>query len=244
MYWRRDEQVTCLSRARRKHAGMEGQASGQGEAPPAAERSGEIRTRAPRARGRGLRDRRGRAEHDARPRVESAPRRAVAAASRRFKEEHSVNALDERTTQEMLDDHLRLARELKLEEDLGATSRRTATSSPDVASTAGTTASGSSPTPSCARSRRVSGAMCCDWWGAHGVPRIARGAGPARVPDGADSFLIEDGKIQAQTIHYTVVDADGGCRRRGRDRCRRCGRDGVSTAGRRTAPPLRRGGRG
>jgi hypothetical protein len=33
--------------------------------------------------------------------------------------------------------------------------------------------------------------------------------GPFRVPDGADSFLIEHGKIQAQTIHYTVTDPDG-----------------------------------
>jgi hypothetical protein len=33
--------------------------------------------------------------------------------------------------------------------------------------------------------------------------------GPFRVPDGADSFVIEDGKIQAQTIHYTVTDPDG-----------------------------------
>lgn len=34
-------------------------------------------------------------------------------------------------------------------------------------------------------------------------------AGPFQVRDGADSFLIEDGKIQAQTIHYTVVDDRG-----------------------------------
>ena len=33
--------------------------------------------------------------------------------------------------------------------------------------------------------------------------------GPFRVPDGADSFLIEHGKIQAQTIHYTLTDANG-----------------------------------
>ena len=33
--------------------------------------------------------------------------------------------------------------------------------------------------------------------------------GPFRVPDGADSFLIEHGKIQAQTIHYTVTDPAG-----------------------------------
>jgi hypothetical protein len=33
--------------------------------------------------------------------------------------------------------------------------------------------------------------------------------GPFRVPDGADSFVIENGKIQAQTIHYTVTDPAG-----------------------------------
>lgn len=31
----------------------------------------------------------------------------------------------------------------------------------------------------------------------------------AKVEDGADSFVIEDGKIVAQTIHYTVHFADG-----------------------------------
>ena len=34
-------------------------------------------------------------------------------------------------------------------------------------------------------------------------------AGPFRVPDGADSYLIENGRIQAQTIHYTLVDDTG-----------------------------------
>jgi hypothetical protein len=29
-----------------------------------------------------------------------------------------------------------------------------------------------------------------------------------RVVDGADSYLIEDGKIVAQTIHYTVAHKD------------------------------------
>lgn len=33
--------------------------------------------------------------------------------------------------------------------------------------------------------------------------------GPVRVRDGADSFLVEDGKIRAQTIHYTVEDEHG-----------------------------------
>jgi hypothetical protein len=34
-------------------------------------------------------------------------------------------------------------------------------------------------------------------------------SGPFRVCDGADSYLIEDGKIKAQTIHYTVSDEQG-----------------------------------
>ena len=33
--------------------------------------------------------------------------------------------------------------------------------------------------------------------------------GPFRVPDGADSFVIQGGKIIAQTIHYTVTDEHG-----------------------------------
>jgi hypothetical protein len=33
--------------------------------------------------------------------------------------------------------------------------------------------------------------------------------GPHRIRDGADSYLIEAGKIRAQTIHYTVEDEHG-----------------------------------
>lgn len=32
----------------------------------------------------------------------------------------------------------------------------------------------------------------------------------ARIRDGADSYLIRDGRIVAQTIHYTVERIDGG----------------------------------
>jgi len=34
-------------------------------------------------------------------------------------------------------------------------------------------------------------------------------SGPFHIPDGADSYLVEDGRIVAQTIHYTVTDAAG-----------------------------------
>jgi hypothetical protein len=33
--------------------------------------------------------------------------------------------------------------------------------------------------------------------------------GPYRIRDGADSYLIEGGKIRMQTIHYTVEDDQG-----------------------------------
>ncbi|MGY1804231.1 nuclear transport factor 2 family protein [Blastococcus sp. SYSU D00922] len=33
--------------------------------------------------------------------------------------------------------------------------------------------------------------------------------GPFRIRDGADSYLIEDGRIRVQTIHYTVEDDQG-----------------------------------
>lgn len=33
--------------------------------------------------------------------------------------------------------------------------------------------------------------------------------GPFRIRDGADSYLIDGGKIRAQTIHYTVEDDSG-----------------------------------
>ena len=33
--------------------------------------------------------------------------------------------------------------------------------------------------------------------------------GPFRIRDGADSYLIEGGKIRMQTIHYTVEDEQG-----------------------------------
>ena len=33
--------------------------------------------------------------------------------------------------------------------------------------------------------------------------------GPYRIRDGADSYLIEGGKIRMQTIHYTVEDEHG-----------------------------------
>ena len=33
--------------------------------------------------------------------------------------------------------------------------------------------------------------------------------GPYRIRDGADSYLVENGKIRMQTIHYTVEDEHG-----------------------------------
>lgn len=45
----------------------------------------------------------------------------------------------------------------------------------------------------------------------------ARAADGSRVEDGADSFVIRDGRIRAQTIHYTVPPAPGTTRTPARD---------------------------
>jgi hypothetical protein len=121
-----------------------------------------------------------------------------------------VKALEERTTQEVLDDHLRLAHELKLEEDL----ERNVAEDCCILTGRGTYR-GHEGVRELAHAlmreipsgewryvlRLVEGRMAYLEW------RVD--AGPARVPDGADSFLVENGKIQAQTIHYTVIDAEG-----------------------------------
>ncbi|TKJ21979.1 hypothetical protein [Blastococcus sp. CCUG 61487] len=53
---------------------------------------------------------------------------------------------------------------------------------------------------SAARSDRPGSAPC---------PKLSRGIWPFRIRDGADCYLVEDGKIRMQTIHYTVEDPDG-----------------------------------
>jgi hypothetical protein len=121
-----------------------------------------------------------------------------------------MSELSRRTTREVLDDHLRLAAEGDLEGDL---ERNVAE---DIAILTGRGLfRGHAGVRELARqlmeevpsgewnylSTLVADRMAFLEWTVD--------AGPSRVPDGADSYLIEDGKILAQTIHYTLTDADG-----------------------------------
>ncbi|MGY1603174.1 nuclear transport factor 2 family protein [Geodermatophilus sp. SYSU D00815] len=115
-----------------------------------------------------------------------------------------------RTTREVLDDHLRLADEGAVEEDLARN-----VADDVVVLTARGVFHGHDGVRELARqlyeeipsgrwtyvSTQVSGRMALLEWTVD--------AGPYRIPDGADSYLVEDGKIRAQTIHYTVQDAEG-----------------------------------
>src|SRR3954468_2652062 len=115
-----------------------------------------------------------------------------------------------RTTQEVFDDHLRLAAENDLEADL---ERNVAAGI--VMLTGRGIFHGHEGVPELARQlmeevpsgeweyqqRLVAGRMAFLEWTVD--------SGSFRVPDGADSYLIEDGKIQVQTIHYTLTDATG-----------------------------------
>ena len=115
-----------------------------------------------------------------------------------------------RTTREVLDDHLRLADDGAVEEDLA---RNVAE---DVVMLTGRGVfRGHDGVRELARQlyeeipsgrwtylvTQVAGRMAFLEWTVD--------AGPFRIPDGADSYLVEDGLIKAQTIHYTVHDAAG-----------------------------------
>jgi hypothetical protein len=114
-----------------------------------------------------------------------------------------------RSAAEVFDDHLRLAGEHRFDDDIERNV------SPDVVvlerrgifhgrEGAGELAQflreelGS--TPYTYTNRLVEGRFAFLEWTADGEA--------ARVPDGADSFVIEDGWIVAQTIHYTVEPVD------------------------------------
>lgn len=121
-----------------------------------------------------------------------------------------MDDLARRTTQEVLDDHLRLATEGDLDADI---ERNCAA---DIVMLTGRGIfEGHDGVRELARQlmeevpsgewrylqRLVAGRMAFLEWTVE--------AGPFRVPDGADSYLIENGRIQAQTIHYTLVDDTG-----------------------------------
>jgi hypothetical protein len=121
-----------------------------------------------------------------------------------------MGGLSERTTQEVLDDHLRLAAENDLEADLERNVGENI-----VMLTGRGVFHGHGGVRELARQlmeeipggewryqqRLVAGRMALLEWTVD--------SGPFRIPDGADSYLIEDGEIQAQTIHYTVTDETG-----------------------------------
>ena len=118
--------------------------------------------------------------------------------------------LSARTTREVLDDHLRLADEGAVEEDLA---RNVAEDC--LMLTGRGVFRGHDGVRELARqlyeeipsgrwtylSTQVAGRMAFLEWTVD--------AGPYRIPDGADSYLVEDGLIRAQTIHYTVHDEQG-----------------------------------
>jgi hypothetical protein len=115
-----------------------------------------------------------------------------------------------RSTREVLDDHLRLANEGALDDDLV----RNVAQDISVLSGRGVFR-GHDGVRELARqlmeeipsgrwtylSTQVAGRMAFLEW--------VVDSGPFRIPDGADSYLIEDGLMTAQTIHYTVTDPAG-----------------------------------
>jgi hypothetical protein len=121
-----------------------------------------------------------------------------------------MTELAARTTREVLEDHLRLADEGALEEDL-----RRNVAEDCVLLTGRGVWSGHDGVRELARqlyvdapegrwtylTTRVAGRMAFLEWTVD--------TGPSRIPDGADSYLIEDGLIRAQTIHYTVHAPSG-----------------------------------
>jgi hypothetical protein len=116
----------------------------------------------------------------------------------------------QRTTKEVLDDHLRLADDRRWEEDIERNVSRDC-----VLLTGRGVFRGHEGFRELARmldeevpsgdwqyrTRMVEGPMAFIEWMVD--------AGEVRVEDGADSFLIEEGKIVYQTIHYTVLDRAG-----------------------------------
>jgi hypothetical protein len=118
--------------------------------------------------------------------------------------------LDERTPREVFDDHLRLAQQRAFDEDM------IRNFAPDcVVLTGRGTFRGHEGLRKLAqmlddelptgewtyRVRLVEGDVAYLEWSAD--------SGDALVDDGADSFVIVDGRIVAQTIHYTVHSPDG-----------------------------------
>ncbi|WP_228812020.1 MULTISPECIES: nuclear transport factor 2 family protein [Nocardia] len=124
--------------------------------------------------------------------------------------ETGPDRLSARTTGEVFDDHLRLAQVRDVDTDLERnyahdcvilTGRGVYHGHDGVRSLADALAAELPEGRWHYRLRLVEGTMAYLEWSAD--------AGAAAVEDGADSFLIVDGKIATQTIHYTVRAPDG-----------------------------------
>ncbi|HEU4741470.1 MAG TPA: nuclear transport factor 2 family protein [Meiothermus sp.] len=118
--------------------------------------------------------------------------------------------LSRRSTREVLEDHLRLAQAGELEEDL----RRNY--APDVVllCRSGVLQGLEGARASREELRRELPQARFDYLAVLTYGEVgflewrAEGSG-VRVDDGADSYLIQDGRIQVQTIHYTVKPNPG-----------------------------------
>lgn len=124
-----------------------------------------------------------------------------------------MDDLISRTAREVLDDHLNIANnwvgepfERILDEDLGASSLKTLSSSSTMASFAVTRVYGNLPGGSPTSCRGIEPFQYTHVAADERVALLEWTYEDAevRVRDGVDSYLIEDGKIVAQTIHYTV----------------------------------------
>jgi hypothetical protein len=115
-----------------------------------------------------------------------------------------------RSPEEVFDDHLRLAAEHRFDEDIARNvaphcvilERRGIFHGPDGALELARLLEEELPdAPDVYTNRLIAGRIAFLEWTAE--------AAATRVSDGADSFLIEDGWIVAQTIHYTVEPTQG-----------------------------------
>lgn len=121
-----------------------------------------------------------------------------------------MSDLAHRTTQEVFEDHLRLAQERAFDEDIARnfapdcvilTGRGTFRGHAGIRELA-LMLEDELPTGDWEyRARLVEGDVAYLEWAAD--------SGHAIVDDGADSFLIVGGKVVVQTIHYTVRSPDG-----------------------------------
>jgi len=120
----------------------------------------------------------------------------------------SGDDLTSRSPQAVLEDHVRLRERGELDEDLERnydadvlllTGRRTFTGHDGVRAAAGLLGDAVDSESYRFRTLVVGDRMGFAEWTAQGEDAVIR--------DGVDSYLVEDGKIRAQTVHYTVISS-------------------------------------